>query len=151
MSCGDSKSHIDHHTIMDHKYANCLSNELYKGIYRDQSRGVFNGKVYVREGAQKTNAFQSNPNLLLSDDARIATKPQLEIFADDVKCSHGATIGQLEDDAIFYMQSRGIDKSAAKGILSYAFASEFIESIKHKTLKKHLRNKVLEFLDLNLD
>ena len=147
----DGNQHVDHYTLVKHSQPNCESFQEYKGIFSEKSKGVFNGKIFVESIAQKTNAFQQSNNLLLDDLATVNTKPQLEIFADDVKCSHGATIGQLEDDAVFYMQSRGIDKSAAKGILSYAFASEFIESIKHKTIKKHLRNKVLEFLDLDLD
>ena len=151
LSCGAKTNHIDHHTLMDHKYANCLSNELYKGIYKHYSRGVFNGKVYVRKDAQKTNAFQSNQNLLLSDNARVDTKPQLEIFADDVKCTHGATVGQLEDDSVFYMQSRGLDKEIARGILSYAFASEVVEKVRHKALNTYLRRQVLDFLELDLD
>ena len=118
----------DNHTYVDHKNANCESNELYKGIYLDKSKGVFNGKIMVRPDAQKINAFQANNNLLLSENSSINSKPQLEIYADDVKCSHGCTIGQLDDNALFYMRTRGISKEDAKTILTFAFASEAIET-----------------------
>ena len=120
----DNVEFADNHTYMDHLKANCESNELYKGIYLGKSKGVFNGKIIVRPDAQKINAFQANNNLLLSDDSSINSKPQLEIYADDVKCSHGCTIGQLDEDAIFYMNTRGISKEDAKAILTYAFASD---------------------------
>ncbi len=120
---------IDNHTAIDHAKANCLSNELYKGILNDTSRGVFNGKVFVRQDAQKTNAYQQNKNILLSNDALVNTKPQLEIFADDVKCSHGATVGQLDKDQLFYLKARGIQEKEAKAILIYAFASDVVHSI----------------------
>ncbi|MGZ6539957.1 MAG: Fe-S cluster assembly protein SufD, partial [Bacteroidia bacterium] len=113
---------VDNHTLVDHQKPNCNSNELYKGIIEDRSSATFNGKIYVRKDAQKTNAFQSNKNILLSDDGTINTKPQLEIYADDVKCSHGATVGQLDADALFYMRSRGISEESAKMLLMYAFA-----------------------------
>ena len=119
----------DNHTYVDHKNTNCESNELYKGIYLDKSKGVFNGKIMVRPDAQKINAFQANNNLLLSENSSINSKPQLEIYADDVKCSHGCTIGQLDDDALFYMRTRGINKEDAKTILTFAFASEAIEKL----------------------
>src|SRR5690606_2259708 len=111
----------DNHTVADHLQPNSFSNELYKGIMDGHSRGVFNGKIYVRPNAQKTNAFQSNRNILLSDDAKVNTKPQLEIWADDVKCSHGCTTGQLDEEAMFYLQTRGIPKHTAKAMLLYAF------------------------------
>ena len=119
----------DNHTFVDHKSAHCRSNEMYKGVYLGHSKGVFNGKIMVRPNAQKIDAFQSNNNLLLSDTSSIDSKPQLEIYADDVKCSHGCTIGQLDDDALFYMRSRGIGIEEAKAVLTYAFASEAIENI----------------------
>jgi Fe-S cluster assembly protein SufD len=117
-------SHCDNHTLVDHAVSNCHSNELYKGVVAGNARGVFNGKILVRPDAQKTLAYQSNKNLLLSATAEINTKPQLEIFADDVKCSHGATTGRLDTSALFYLRSRGISESVARGILTQAFAAE---------------------------
>jgi len=134
----DGKSHVDNHTVVDHLKPNSESNELYKGILDGQSKGVFNGKVYVRREAQKTNAFQSNKNILLTDDATVNTKPQLEIWADDVKCSHGCTTGQLDLEALFYLQARGIDKDKAKAMLLYAFAIDVLEHVKIEALKEHL-------------
>lgn len=119
----------DNHTVANHLKPNSLSNELYKGILDDRAKGVFNGKIYVRPNAQKTNAFQSNRNLLLTDQAKVNTKPQLEIWADDVKCSHGCTTGQLDEEALFYLRARGIPKSMAQGMLLYAFAGEVINAI----------------------
>ncbi len=118
--------HVDHHTVIDHRQPRCISRELYKGVLDGKSTGVFNGKVYVRPHAQQSDAGQMNKNLLLSDDATIDTKPQLEIFADDVKCSHGATIGRLDDAALFYLRSRGIAAAAARSLLIAAFANEMI-------------------------
>jgi Fe-S cluster assembly protein SufD len=134
----DGKSHVDNHTVVDHIKPNSESNELYKGILDGQSKGVFNGKVFVRSEAQKTNAFQSNKNILLTDDATVNTKPQLEIWADDVKCSHGCTTGQLDLEALFYLQARGISKDKAKAMLLYAFAIDVLEHIKIEALKEHL-------------
>jgi Fe-S cluster assembly protein SufD len=122
----------------------CNSHEHYKGILSDKSRGVFNGKVIVRPDAQKTNAFQENNNLLLSNDALINTKPQLEIFADDVKCSHGATIGQLDEEARFYLKSRGIGEEASRAILLHAFASDVITSIKTESVRNYLEKIITE-------
>lgn len=121
--------HIDNHTYADHRYPNCDSNELYKGVMAERSTGVFNGKIMVRQEAQKTNAFQSNQNILLSDKATINTKPELEIYADDVKCSHGCTIGQLDDEAMFYLRSRGLDKLQASKLLIEAFAGDVLEQV----------------------
>jgi len=129
---------FDAHTMIDHAKPHCNSHEHYKGILQDKSRGVFNGKVMVRRDAQKTNAFQENNTILLSDDAVMNTKPQLEIFADDVKCSHGATIGKLNDEAKFYLKSRGIGEDAATAILIHAFASDVITSIKIPALRDYL-------------
>ena len=129
---------FDAHTMIDHAKPHCHSHEHYKGILQDKSRGVFNGKVMVRRDAQKTNAFQENNTILLSDNAVMNTKPQLEIFADDVKCSHGATIGKLNDEAKFYLQSRGIGEEAATAILIHAFASDVITSIKIPALRDYL-------------
>jgi Fe-S cluster assembly protein SufD len=129
---------FDAHTMIDHAKPHCNSHEHYKGILQDKSKGVFNGKVMVRQDAQKTNAFQQNNTILLSDDAVMNTKPQLEIFADDVKCSHGATIGKLNDEAKFYLKSRGIGEEAATAILIHAFASDVITSIKIPALRDYL-------------
>ena len=140
------KTHVDNHSVVDHRKPNSYSNELYKGVLDDQSKGVFNGKIFVRPHAQKTNAFQSNRNILLTDTASINTKPQLEIWADDVKCSHGCTSGQLDEEALFYLQSRGIPKSTAKAMLLYAFANEVVEGISNEYLKTYLDNLFSEKL-----
>lgn len=142
------KTHVDNHTAVDHMQPNSVSNELYKGIIDDQSRGVFNGKIYVRQAAQKTNAFQSNGNILLSDKAIVNTKPQLEIWADDVKCSHGCTTGQLDEEAIFYLRARGIDKTKAQSMILLASVAEVIEKIKLGWLKVEITDKVSERLEV---
>ena len=141
----------DNHTYVDHKNANCESNELYKGIYLDKSKGVFNGKIMVRPDAQKINAFQANNNLLLSENSSINSKPQLEIYADDVKCSHGCTIGQLDDNALFYMRTRGISKEDAKTILTFAFASEAIEKLTIDGLADITKKEMEKKLNLSLN
>ena len=143
-----SDQHLDNHTLIDHKMPNCNSNELYIGILDDHSTGVFNGKVLVRKDAQKTNAFQSNKNILLTDDAKMNAKPQLEIYADDVKCSHGATTGQMNQEALFYLRSRGISKKLAQTMLMEAFMKEVLDKIKIEELKNFLTN-ILE-LRLNI-
>lgn len=143
---GNGKQHIDNHTFVDHAKPNCMSNELYKGILDDSSRGVFNGKIMVRPDAQKTNAYQSNKTILLSEKAVIDTKPQLEIFADDVKCSHGATIGRLDETAYFYIRSRGVPAELAKSMLIRAFANDVIESIKIQELKERLNHMIFDHL-----
>ena len=143
------KSHVDNHTNVDHTIPHAESNELYKGILTDQSRGVFNGKIFVRQIAQKTNAFQQNNNILLSEDAIINTKPQLEIWADDVKCSHGCTVGQLDEEALFYLQARGIDKITAKGLLLYAFAGEVLDKIEDDSLRNYIVNQIQNRLGSN--
>ncbi|HEX8268534.1 MAG TPA: Fe-S cluster assembly protein SufD [Flavobacterium sp.] len=132
------KQHVDHHTLVHHATPNCESHQNYKGIYSDRSTGVFNGKIFVEREAQKTDAFQQNNNILIGDKSTINAKPQLEIFADDVKCSHGCTIGQLDDRAMFYMQSRGIPQKEAKALLMYAFSNDVIESIKIPELKARI-------------
>lgn len=132
------KQHVDHYTLVQHSQPNCESHQDYKGIYSGRSTGVFNGKIFVEREAQKTNAFQKSNNILLSDKATINAKPQLEIYADDVKCSHGCTIGQLDETAMFYMQSRGIPKKEAKALLMYAFSNAVIESIKIPELKQRI-------------
>ena len=143
------KTHVDNHTNVDHTIPHAESNELYKGIMADQSRGVFNGKIFVRQIAQKTNAFQQNNNILLSEDAIINTKPQLEIWADDVKCSHGCTVGQLDEEALFYLQARGIDKITAKGLLLYAFAGEVLDKIEDDSLRNYIVNQIQKRLGSN--
>ena len=140
---------IDNHILVDHIVPNCQSNQLYKGILDDEATGVFNGKIFVKQDAQKTNAFQSSKAILLSNEAGINSKPQLEIFADDVKCSHGAAIGQLSEDEIFYLLARGIHPADAKSILTYAFASQIIETIAIEELKVYLDNKLKERLHLD--
>jgi Fe-S cluster assembly protein SufD len=144
------KQHVDHYTLVDHAQPNCESHQDYKGIYSGKSVGVFNGKIYVNRIAQKTNAFQKNNNILLDDTATINTKPQLEIFADDVKCSHGCTIGQLDKDALFYLRSRGIPKKEAKGLLTYAFANNVLESVKIPTLKARINKLIANKLGVNI-
>jgi Fe-S cluster assembly protein SufD len=144
------KQHVDHYTLVNHATPNCESHQNYKGIFNDRSTGVFNGKIYVEKEAQKTDAFQQNNNILLSDKASINAKPQLEIFADDVKCSHGCTIGQLDDKALFYMQSRGIPKKEATALLMYAFSNEVIESIKIPELKTRITKIIAQKLGVNM-
>jgi Fe-S cluster assembly protein SufD len=136
------EQHVDSHTLIDHAKPHCQSNEHYKGILDEKARGVFNGKVLVRPDAQKTNAYQKNQCLLLSDQATINTKPQLEIFADDVKCSHGASIGQLDDEAVFYLRSRGIGEAEANSMLRYAFASEVLQHIKMEPVREYVEKMV---------
>jgi len=144
------KQHVDHHTLVHHIEPNCESHQDYKGIYGDSSTGVFNGKIIVEKLAQKTNAFQQNNNILISDKASINTKPQLEIFADDVKCSHGCTIGQLDEDALFYLQSRGIPKKEARALLMYAFANNVLESVRIPELKTRINKLIANKLGVNL-
>lgn len=138
----NGKTHVDNHTNVDHTKPHAESNELYKGILADSSRGVFNGKIFVRQDAQKTNAFQQNNNILLSEDATVNTKPQLEIWADDVKCSHGCTTGQLDEEALFYLQARGLGKDQAKGMLLYAFAGEVLEHVSNDSFREYLTGLV---------
>ncbi len=137
---------IDNHTLVDHRMPNSYSNELYKGIVDDTATGVFNGKIYVQPDAQKTNAFQSNKNILLSDKATMNTKPQLEIWANDVKCSHGATTGQLDAEQVFYLRSRGLDEKQATGLLLYAFATEFLEQVSLPVLNEYLERIIADRL-----
>lgn len=144
------KQHVDHHTLVHHKQENCESHELYKGIYDDQSTGVFNGKVIVDKLAQKTNAYQQNDNILIGDKSTINAKPQLEIFADDVKCSHGCTIGQLDASALFYLQSRGIPKKEAKALMLFAFCNDVVEKIKIPGLKPRINKLLAQKLDVEL-
>jgi Fe-S cluster assembly protein SufD len=143
----NGKQHIDNHTLVDHRKPNCESNELYKGILMDKSTGVFNGKIFVQEDAQKTNAYQNCRNVVTSDEATMNTKPQLEIWADDVKCSHGTTTGQLNDEAIFYMQSRGIPKKEAIRLQLLAFAQDVVTQIKIDSVREYIEALILEKLD----
>lgn len=138
----NGRQHVDNHTLVDHAMPNSYSNELYKGILDDSGTGVFNGKIFVRPDAQKTNAYQSCKNVVLSPNATMNTKPQLEIYADDVKCSHGTTTGQLNDEALFYMQSRGIPKDAARTLLLYAFAQDVLSQIKIQPIREYLEGVV---------
>ncbi|MDK7674995.1 Fe-S cluster assembly protein SufD [Weeksella virosa] len=147
----DKKQHVDHHTLVVHNYPNCESHELYKGIYADEAHGVFNGKIYVHKEAQKLNAFQQNNNVLLSDSASIDTKPQLEIFADDVKCSHGCTVGQLDEDAMFYMQQRGIGKEVAQALLLYAFAADALQHVTIPQVTAKVNQLVANKLGVSID
>jgi Fe-S cluster assembly protein SufD len=132
------QQHLDNHTLVDHQMPHCESNQLYKGILNDKSTGVFNGKIFVRKDAQKTNAYQSSKNMLLSDDATMNTKPQLEIYADDVKCSHGSSTGQIDENAVFYLRARGISPDSAKSLLMYAFAIDVIQTIKIESYRNYL-------------
>ncbi len=143
-------SHIDNHTIVDNIKPNCLSNELYKGILGDQATGVFNGKIFVRQPAQKTNAYQSNKNILLSDSSSVNTKPQLEIFADDVKCTHGCTVGRLNEEGLFYLQSRGISEKTARNLLLSAYAADILEQIKPEPLRAHVEKLINQRLEKDL-
>ena len=144
------KQHVDHFTLVNHATPNCESHQNYKTILGGSSTGVFNGKIFVEKEAQKTDAFQQNNNILLSEKATINAKPQLEIFADDVKCSHGCTIGQLDESAMFYMQQRGIPKKEAKALLLYAFSNEVIDSIKIPELKQRITKIIATKLGVNL-
>src|SRR3970040_422724 len=144
------KQHVDHYTLVKHSAPNCESFQDYKGIYSDRFTGVFNGKVYVEKDAQKTNAFQKSNNIFLSEKATINAKPQLEIFADDVKCSHGCTVGQLDETAMFYRQARGIPKKEAKALLMYAFSNSVIENIKIPELKQRITKIIATKLGVKL-
>jgi Fe-S cluster assembly protein SufD len=144
------KQHVDHNTLVHHIEPNCESHQDYKGIFGDNATGVFNGKVVVEKEAQKTNAFQANNNLLIDDKATVNTKPQLEIFADDVRCSHGCTIGQLDQSALFYLRSRGIPEKEARALLMYAFANNVLESVKIPELKKRINALIANKLGVNI-
>jgi Fe-S cluster assembly protein SufD len=139
---GRGQMHVDNHTLVDHAKPNCNSNELYKGILNDDSTGVFNGKVFVRPDAQKTNAYQSNKSIVLTDRAKMYSKPELEIYADDVKCSHGATTGQLDREALFYLRSRGITMEQARAMMLLAFARDVLDNVKLEPLRAVLDEAV---------
>ncbi|QIE59621.1 Fe-S cluster assembly protein SufD [Rasiella rasia] len=146
----EGKQHVDHNTLVHHIAPNCESHQDYKGIFSDSSTGVFNGKVYVEKEAQKLDAFQKNNNILVDDKATINSKPQLEIFADDVRCSHGCTIGQLDEDAMFYLQSRGIGKKEARALLMYAFANNVLESVQIPELKARITKLIANKIGVSL-
>jgi len=143
-------SHIDNHTIVDNIKPNCMSNELYKGILNNHATGVFNGKIFVRQLAQKTNAYQSNKNILLSDTCSVNTKPQLEIFADDVKCTHGCTVGRLNEEGLFYLQSRGISEKIARNLLLSAYAADILDQVKPAALRGYIEIQINERLEKDL-
>ncbi|MGJ8665526.1 MAG: Fe-S cluster assembly protein SufD [Patiriisocius sp.] len=146
----EGKQHVDHNTLVHHIAENCESHQDYKGIFDESSTGVFNGKVYVEKDAQKLDAFQQNNNILISDKATINAKPQLEIFADDVRCSHGCTIGQLDEDALFYLRSRGIAKKEARALLMYAFANTVLETVKIPELKTRINKLIAKKIGVSL-
>ncbi len=147
MPCGEQ--HIDNHTFIDHAKPHCRSHELYKGILDDSASGVFNGRIMVREDAQKTDAVQANHSLLLNKKAKINTRPQLEIFADDVKCTHGATIGELDDNAIFYLRSRGIPEEQARALIISAFVTEVVDEMRCETVRHYVQGIVEERFQRN--
>ncbi|MFN2501692.1 MAG: Fe-S cluster assembly protein SufD [Pyrinomonadaceae bacterium] len=147
----NGSQHSDTHSVIDHTVPNCTSHQNYKGVLNDNSRGVFNGKVFVRENAHGTDAQQSNKNLLLSNEARVDTKPQLEIFNDDVKCSHGATVGQLEEEELFYLLTRGLPDALARNLLTYGFAEAIIRKIGIESIKNDLDRAVLNRLSVKLE
>jgi len=146
-----SNQHTDTHSVIDHKQPHCNSHQLYKGILDGNGRAIFNGKIFVREGAQKTDAMQTNKNLLLSDKARVDTKPQLEIFADDVKCAHGAAVGQIDPEELFYLETRGITPELGRSLLTYGFAEEVIGKIKIASIRSELDEIVLRQLHTSLE
>jgi Fe-S cluster assembly protein SufD len=146
----DGQTHIDNHTVVDNRAPGCQSNELYKGILAGNSSGVFNGKIFVHPLAQKTNAYQSNKNILLSPTASVNTKPQLEIFADDVKCSHGCTIGRLDDEGLFYLQSRGLPEKIAQSMLLHGFVVDILEKIKLAPVRDYVDNLISKRLEIDI-
>ena len=146
----EGKQHVDHSTLVHHSQPNCESHQDYKGIFSERSEGIFNGQILVDKIAQKTNAFQQNNNVLLDDKATVNSKPQLEIFADDVKCSHGCTIGQMDEEALFYLRTRGIPKKEAKALMTYAFANNVLESVQLPSLKKRINGQIARKLGVNL-
>lgn len=146
----ENKQHVDHNTLVHHQQPNCESHQDYKGIFSDQSVGVFNGKVLVDKIAQKTDAFQSNNNILLDDKSSINSKPQLEIFADDVKCSHGCTIGELNDEALYYLKTRGIPEREAKALLMFAFANNVLDGVKLPAVKRRITKQIANKLGVEL-
>jgi Fe-S cluster assembly protein SufD len=144
------KTHVDNHSVVDNVQPNCFSNQLYKGIITDDATGVFNGKIFVRPLAQKTNAYQSNKTILLSEGASVNAKPQLEIFADDVKCSHGCTVGRLDEEGLFYLRSRGISEKIARSLLVHAFAVDILEHIKPAPIREYVDQLISERLEFDI-
>jgi len=147
--CLENETHVDNHTVVDNAKPSCFSNELYKGVVGGNATGVFNGKIFVRKNAQKTNAYQSNKNILLSETASVNAKPQLEIFADDVKCSHGCTVGSLDEEAQFYLVSRGLSKQSARALLLQAFAIDILENIKPEAIHKYVEQLIAARLEID--
>ena len=143
----DGDQHIDNHTLVDHTVPHCQSNQLYKGILNGKSTGIFNGKIFVRRDAQKTNAYQSSKNILLSESATINTKPQLEIYADDVKCSHGSSTGQIDPDAMFYLKTRGVGEENAKKLLMLAFAGDVVNTLQIEPLREYISDLIAKRLE----
>jgi len=143
---GKERQHLDNYMLVEHASPHCSSRQFYNGILDDQAHGVFHGRIIVHKDAQKTDAKQTNRNLLLSDNAQIDTKPQLEIYADDVKCTHGATIGQVEEEALFYLRTRGVDEASARGLLLYAFASECLDRMSCTLVREYLQQQVQQWL-----
>jgi len=139
-----NKQHVDNHTVVDHLKPNCTSSELYKGMIDDAATGVFNGKVYVREDAQKIEAFQQNNNIIMTDQATMNSKPELEIYADDVKCSHGSTTGQFDEDAVFYLRARGIGEKTARKLLVAAFAEDVLNNINNEAVRQQVNSLLKE-------
>ena len=146
----EGDQHVDHNTLVNHAQPNCESHQDYKGIFSERSVGVFNGKILVDQIAQKTNAFQQNNNILIDNKAKVNSKPQLEIFADDVKCSHGCTIGQLDKEALFYLKSRGIPEKEAVALLTYGFANSILKSVNIPSLKKRINSLISKKLGVDL-
>ena len=149
LALSNKNQHLDNHIIMDHKVANCTSSQNFKTVLQDNSSGLFNGRTIVREGAQKTDSSQSNKNLLLSTNAIMNSNPQLEIYADDVKCSHGSTTGALDTDALFYLRSRGLNPLAAKSLLIRGFVTELLESVKNENIRKYITEKFSDWISKN--
>lgn len=142
----NGRQHVDNHLRVEHGRPRCTSREFFKGVLADQSRGVFTGRIYVAEDAQKTDAKQTNMSLLLSEEARVESRPQLEILADDVRCTHGATIGQVDDEALFYLRTRGLDPDAARNLLVYGFAEDSLQQVRYEPLRRHLEKRLLDRL-----
>ena len=142
----DGSTHVDNHTLVDHAQPNCFSSEFYKGILNDRATGVFNGKVLVRQDAQQINAYQSNKSIVLSDTARMFSKPELEIYADDVKCSHGATTGELDKEAVFYLRTRGLTEKQARALMLVSFAREVVDRLAIEPVRDLVDSMVTERL-----
>jgi Fe-S cluster assembly protein SufD len=148
LSLASGRQHVDNATFIDHAVPHCTSHELYKTMLDDEATAGFTGRILVRQDAQKTDAHQSNKTLLLSPKATMSTRPQLQIYADDVKCTHGAAVGQLDDNAVFYLLSRGIDRQTSRALLSYAFGSEVVEGIPLPAVQAALQSVLRERLGL---